>query len=345
MTGQGRQATDWRAVGALAVTAAAGAVLAVLAGVPAPFLTGPAACVSVAAIAGLKVLVPNRLRDLCFLLIGVGMGTGLTPEALNAAARWPVPLVALALAMVVLLVTGAALLNRGFGFPPKSALLAATPGHLSFVLAMAESVGSDVPRVAVLQALRVLYLTLLVPVAVRLWTGEDLSTLPAPTSVMAPLPLLLICCAAAGLGTLFLRWRLPAAMLLGGMSVSALSHATGLVAGAMPQAVAIPAFVLMGGLIGTRFVGVSLGLLRSAAIASAALTTLAIAITIFAAQVVHLLVGLPLLDLLIAFAPGGLETMAALALMLGADPAFVALHHLARLVFLSFLVPLAIARR
>jgi hypothetical protein len=42
---------------------------------------------------------------------------------------------------------------------------------------------------------------------------------------------------------------------------------------------------------------------------------------------------------MIAFAPGGLETMAALSIMLGADPAFTALHHVYRLLFLTFLVP------
>lgn len=42
----------------------------------------------------------------------------------------------------------------------------------------------------------------------------------------------------------------------------------------------------------------------------------------------------------VAFAPGGVEAMAAMALSLGYDPAFVAVHHLYRIILLIFLLPL-----
>ncbi|WJY21262.1 AbrB family transcriptional regulator [Fontisubflavum oceani] len=76
-----------------------------------------------------------------------------------------------------------------------------------------------------------------------------------------------------------------------------------------------------------------------AAAASGVLTALALVTTLIAALLVNQMTALPLTDLMIAFAPGGLETMAALSIMLGADPAFTALHHVYRLLFLTFLVP------
>jgi hypothetical protein len=41
----------------------------------------------------------------------------------------------------------------------------------------------------------------------------------------------------------------------------------------------------------------------------------------------------------VAFAPGGVEAMAAIALSLGYEPTFVAAHHVFRLFLLSFLMP------
>jgi hypothetical protein len=98
----------------------------------------------------------------------------------------------------------------------------------------------------------------------------------------------------------------------------------------------------MGSLIGTRFSGVTMSLIVRAAAAAGVLTGLAVVVTLVTALAVRTLTGLPLVDLLIAFAPGGLETMAALSIMLGADPAFTAVHHIYRLLFLSVVAPLVI---
>ncbi|MDP3527334.1 MAG: AbrB family transcriptional regulator, partial [Hoeflea sp.] len=57
------------------------------------------------------------------------------------------------------------------------------------------------------------------------------------------------------------------------------------------------------------------------------------------AWVAHWITGMDLMVVLIAFAPGGLETMAAMAVILGIDPTFVATHHVARLLMLTAIVP------
>jgi len=49
--------------------------------------------------------------------------------------------------------------------------------------------------------------------------------------------------------------------------------------------------------------------------------------------------------LLVAYAPGGVEAMAAMAVQLGLAPAFVAAHHVARLLVLTLFVPALLARR
>ena len=48
--------------------------------------------------------------------------------------------------------------------------------------------------------------------------------------------------------------------------------------------------------------------------------------------------GLPLLDVLVAFAPGGLETMLIVGAAAGANPSFIAAAHVARLIILAALL-------
>jgi hypothetical protein len=51
--------------------------------------------------------------------------------------------------------------------------------------------------------------------------------------------------------------------------------------------------------------------------------------------------GLPVVALMLAFAPGGLAEMSLIAIAIGADAAFVATHHVVRIFLIVVLAPLA----
>jgi len=55
-----------------------------------------------------------------------------------------------------------------------------------------------------------------------------------------------------------------------------------------------------------------------------------------------LLLSLPVGDVVMAFAPGALEAMTTLAFALNLDPAYVGTHHIARLIFVSLVVPVVV---
>ncbi len=108
----------------------------------------------------------------------------------------------------------------------------------------------------------------------------------------------------------------------------------------MPDWLSVPCFIVMGAMIGTRFSGVRPRDLARFAGAGVITTVIAVGIAGAAAWFASWLTGLPLGPMLVAFAPGGVETMAAIALLINADPAFVAAHHVMRLFILLALVPL-----
>lgn len=343
MTNASRPRQLWINARTLAL-GAVGAALAWAAAVPAALLIGPALVVTLAGLSGLRLAIAPPLMQVCFVVLGMGVGAGFTAEAGGAMLRWPLAFAVLGVALLVIMGLCRWLLERGFGFDPLSATLASAPGHLSFVLAAAADSGSDLARIAVVQSIRLLALTLSVPfVALALGYRMDPGVMPAGAPMAAP-HLLALAAVGTALGLAFRRLHLPAPILLGPMLASMLGHVSGLTPGTLPGWLMMPAFLVMGTLIGTRFSGMLPAQLRDALLAGLLTTAIGVAVTALAALPVALALGMPAAHVLTGFAPGGLETMIALAAAMGANPGFIAACHISRLLILSLLIPLSLQR-
>jgi membrane AbrB-like protein len=123
------------------------------------------------------------------------------------------------------------------------------------------------------------------------------------------------------------------------MLASALLHGTGLVEGGLPDWLRNIALVGIGALIGSRFARIQLSTLRSHVTAGLGSFAVAILISAFFVTLLVLTTNVRLSDLLVAFAPGAMDAMLALALTLHIDPIFVGAHHLSRFVFVSITTP------
>lgn len=324
---------------------ACGAALAYALSLPASVLIGPAIAVSLISLSGLRLEVSDHARDVCFVLLGLGIGAGFNAQATAAILRWPLAFVVMAILLVAIMQFCSVVLVRGFGFERRSAILAAAPGHLSFVLGLAADVKGDVGRIAVVQTIRLLALTISVPF-VALAMGYQMSAVVVIGGPpMLPWHILMLIVAAVGLGLIFKRVNLPAPLMLGAMAVSSLSHASELTPGGMPLWLMTPAFLVLGTLIGTRFSGMPLATFRASLLAGLTTTVIAVALTCLAAMPVAWALGMPVPHVLAAFSPGGLETMIALSATMGASPGFVAACHVIRLLILTILIPLTLGRR
>ncbi|MEM8836961.1 MAG: AbrB family transcriptional regulator [Pseudomonadota bacterium] len=311
---------------------------------PAPWLTGPAAFVTIAGLLGVNVGLPEHLRDAAFIVIGMSIGSGVTPETVASAAKWPLALFILAIVLIAIMAASTWILVRIFRFSLSDAMLAATPGHLSFVLSLGFEAKGDLARISIVQSVRVLALTLLVPLLYVAFGGSDLPEQQPRGADMALGFLLLTGALGLVFGIGLKRLQIPAALLLSGVGASVFMHVTDIAPGAIPEWLSIPAFILMGTLIGTRFRGRSSPELRSGLAAALTVTAIAALFAGIGALLVQQFIDMPLIHILVAFAPGGLEAMIAMGFILNANPAFVAVHHVARLTFLTLLVPTLLAR-
>jgi membrane AbrB-like protein len=117
---------------------------------------------------------------------------------------------------------------------------------------------------------------------------------------------------------------------------------TGNFEGMLPDIVLTVTFVMVGGLIGSRFGGITMTEFRKAAIGGIIATLMTVALVSVVAYGASQLVDMPYGQIWLGLSPGALEGMGALGIALGFDTAFIAAHHVARLLMLTVLVPVVV---
>ncbi|HUG63006.1 MAG TPA: AbrB family transcriptional regulator [Methylomirabilota bacterium] len=321
----------------LAVAAAGGAAFAAV-DLPAGWLSGAMIAVAVAALFGLSADVPRRLRDLVFLILGVSMGAGVTPDVVEQLPTWPVSLAGLAVTMILVTAASYVYLRRVAGWDPASAYFGSIPGALTMTLAVAEASPADLRLVSLAQTIRLFMLVAVLPLVV----ASIESAPPAHTLAGAiddPLHLAGLMAAGIAGAAIGVATGFPSGLLLGSFVASSALHGFSVVDGQIPAFIQAPAFVVLGAMLGLRFSGTGWRQLRAMLVAGVGAFSAAMSAAVAGAVAVATLAGRPLGQVLVAFAPGGLEAMVILAFVLAVDPAFVAAHHLARFLAMTFVVP------
>ncbi len=312
-------------------------------GWPLPWLLGPMLATTIAAIGGLPVAVPAALRNPMLAILGVLLGSGFTPELVAQLGGWLPTLLSLPAYVALVTVASVTYLRLIARYDMRTAFFAGTPGGFGEMVLLSDQAGADARRVALIHSVRVLLIVLFVPLVVRAF-GIELPTATAATPAVDWVDILALL-ATAVLGT----WlgglaRLPAPALLGGMILSALGHAVGLLEGAPPLVIIALAQLVIGCSIGCRFTGFRLHDVLATMGVGFGLTMVMFAMSFAAAVAVHLVTDTPPLLLLLALVPGGVAEMSIIALALGIEPAFVAAHHIVRIAIVVAAAPFVFRR-
>lgn len=317
-----------------------------LIGVPAGYLSGSILAVAGAALLGRPMVVPSLLMRTIFVLIGISLGAVVTPATLHGMATYPLSIAVLLVAMGCVGIAGANYLRVVHGWGTVDAYLAAAPGGMSQVVALAAELGADIRAVAIVQSMRVVIVAVGLPAGLSMLGLAGTAVRPSggPLTV-ATLDELAILVAASVVGAYAAnRLRIPGGLLFGAMFTSAALHGTGLIHAILPAWVANAAALALGAVIGSRFTNMPLRMLMN--YLGAAFGSFAVAVVIaaiFGAGLISFL-SLHIADVMIAFAPGSVDAMMLLALALHLDPVYVGAHHVMRILFVSLMMPL-VARR
>ena len=306
---------------------------------PGGLISGAMIAVGIAAIAGRPLSVPPILTQTVLVLLGISLGSLVSRQLLQHLGTYPLTLALLALATFCSTFGSSVYLQRFHGWDQTSAFLAGSPGALSQITMLAAEKGADVPAIAVVQTMRVIILTAALPMLLAL-TGIAPSSPPAAAvAIASPLELTELIAASVAAALLLRLMDFPASWMFGAMIGSSLLHGAGWIEGGLPPWVRGVALVGIGALIGARFARMKAKTLLSHV--NAALGSFAVAILISGAfvAVIALTTHVRFADVVVAFAPGAMDAMLALALTLHIDPIFVGAHHLSRFVFVTIATP------
>ncbi|MBA1156075.1 AbrB family transcriptional regulator [Microvirga mediterraneensis] len=313
-------------------------------GVPAAWLSGSAIAATLWGLTGWALPLPRALADAAMLTSGAAMGAAVTPAAIEAMGRYPGSLILLVFGVMAISAASSAWLVRISGWRKADAVLASVPGALSTVLAVAADRKAEVAAIAIVQNFRLFVLIALLPSLVVMTGGEGNAgaLVGAGLPVESPGGMAFILLGGLVLGTVFKKLKVAAPILLGATIVSSVSHGTEFVTGVIPPAIATGGLVLIGLFIADRFRNLQRSTLRRALVSALGSFTVGMVVAALFASVAAWLAGVSFANGLVAFAPGGLEAMTVLALILGLDPLYVGIHHLVRFLGIGLVLPFLI---
>jgi membrane AbrB-like protein len=306
---------------------------------PGGLISGAMIAVGAFAIAGRPLHIPPVLAQTILVMLGISLGSMVSSQLLSNLGAYPLSIAMLALATFCATFGSSYYLQKLHGWDRTSALLAASPGALSQIVMLASERNADVAGISVVQTMRVILLTAALPLLLAI-SGLT-PPLTTTTAALEASPLALALLAVAAVATaMLLRWlNFPASWMFGAMLASSVLHGGDWIEGGLPPWARAVALIGIGTLIGTRFARMSrktlLGHIR------AALGSFAVAIAVSAVfvAIVAYTTHARFSDIVVAFSPGAMDAMLALALTLHIDPVFVGAHHLSRFLFVTLATP------
>jgi membrane AbrB-like protein len=327
----------------LAIAAAGGALFSLL-GLPMPWMLGSLIVCMVASQFVANVHVPSIFREILQPVLGVSLGSFFTPSLFGELSRWPTVLALLAVYIVVASLFGIFYFRRIAGYDLTTSFFSAIPGGLADLTLVGASMGANIVLLGLIHSIRVLMVVVTIPFILSFFAGPIVST-----AARVPIPLelldlgILVLCGIAGyvLGRVT---RMPAGSVLAPLLVSAAVHLMGFTQSSPPASMINVVQVILGAYIGARFVDLQWSHFRSALMHGLIWGTGLIALSILAALVCSWLTGFGLAQLLLGFAPGGVAEMGLLTLARDIDVALVTTCHIARILIVYMIVPIATRR-
>ncbi len=309
---------------------------------PLPWLLGPITACLIAALMGAPMKSIPMLNNAMRSILGVAVGaTFTTALVISMAGYWTTLLLVPVMVFFIGLI-GVPYFQRLWGFDFPTSYYAAMPGGLQDMLLFGEEAGGDVRALSLIHATRVMVIVVALPFILKGYWDVDLSNPPGVTATTLPLSQLILMVACGVIG-----WQgaraigLFGASILGPMILAALLALSGILQHRPPAEAIWMAQFFIGMTVGTKYAGVTGPELKRDVLAALGFCLILLVLSAIFVEAIHLLELAPPMETLLAFAPGGQAEMTILALIAGADMAFVIGHHVLRIVVVILGAPIA----
>lgn len=322
--------------------AALGVVAFHLLALPLPWLLGPITACLVAALAGVRLKGFSVLNNAMRSILGVAVGATFTVALVATMAGMWTTLIFVPVMVLLIGLIGVPYFQRVWGFDFATSYYSAMPGGLQDMLVFGEEAGGDVRALSLIHATRVMIIVFALPFILKGYWDADLTNPPGAPAASLPWSQLALMVVAGLAGwQIAERVGLFGASILGPMILAGALSLMGLLQHRPPAEAIWAAQFFIGIAVGTKYSGVTGEEVRRDVAAALGFCLILLVLTAIFVEVIHLLALAPPMETLLAFAPGGQAEMTVLALIAGADMAFVIAHHVLRIVVVILGAPLA----
>jgi membrane AbrB-like protein len=317
------------------------AIFAEYLNIPLAWFLGPMIITSIAALSGLKIIMPKIVLSFILIILGLHIGNYIDQNLFNQMLDWIWTSLIMLIYIIVCILVVAKYLQKFASYDEKASIFSAAPGALGPLMILAENEKTDLSQVATSHLIRLIIIITVIPFIVVSNTGnESLVNDNFNYLVQNHLNLILLIVASLFFIFIFDKIKIPAALLSGTLFASGLLQITDIASYKLPAETVNFCLLILGSSVGCRFAEKTVKEIANNSLHSIVATTILVLLGLLAAYVATFFVDTNFLTLILSFSPGGIYEVAVIAIAFDLDPDFVAFHHIIRLLFILFTVPI-----
>lgn len=291
-----------------------------------------------------KLIVHPKVREIILSAVGLQMGGLVNGQTIIQIKAAPILVIILLLLMPLYIVIGMYSHHKIMGISKKDGFFCSVPGLLSYVAIAADEQKCDVPLIVFSHAIRLLLLTIVLPLILIGRAAQNPSIMESLSfgSMIGFFQSIIIIILLVVMGRVITKAHIPAAWLWLGFFTGGIGKIYLHIDLTPPPVIMVMIQLLLGGFIMMNLTKESffrplLFYIRLFLALFMNLMVIALA-CIFIAVIFHF----DLRTLLLAFSPGGLEAMVLISISLASNPILVSAMNVLRMVYLSILIPVMI---
>ena len=309
--------------------------------IPLAWFLGPMIVTSIAALSGLKIIMPKIVLSFILIILGLHIGNYIDQNLFNQMINWIWTSLIMLIYIIICILVVSKYLQKFSGYDKKASIFSAAPGALGPLMILAESEKTDLSQVATSHLIRLIIIITVIPFIIVNNTNTD-TLLIEKFDYMSQNHINLILLVSVSLFFIFIfdKIKVPAALLSGTLFASGLLQITDIASYKLPDETVNFCLLILGSSVGCKFAEKTVKEIANNSLHSIVATTILVVLGLLAAYVSTFFVDTNILTLILSFSPGGIYEVAVIAIAFNLDPDFVAFHHIIRLLFILFTVPI-----
>ena len=315
------------------------AIIADYFNIPLAWFLGPMIITSIAALSGLKIMMPKIVLSFILIILGLHIGNYIDQNLFNQIFDWIWTSLIMLFYIIICILVVSKYLQKFASYGEKASIFSAAPGALGPLMILAENEKTDLSQVATSHLIRLIIIITVIPFIIVNNTDNNV-LLNDDFNYLAQNHLNLILLIIASLFFIFDKIRVPAALLSGTLFASGFLQITNIASYKLPDETINFCLLILGASVGCRFAEKTIKEIANNSLHSIVATAILVLLGLVAAYIATFFVETSILTLILSFSPGGIYEVAVIAIAFDLDPDFVAFHHIIRLLFILFTVPI-----